>query len=119
MKCPHAIFSSLSFLPPFSVQIFSSAPYSQTFIICFSCPLSVSQVVRRILPNPRPFVTLFNFLVLTSYPTPNPQAGAVALIACPKLFIPYIRCYPPCLKAVTFRNARTRHAVAAGIHLSW
>jgi hypothetical protein len=45
-------------------------------------------------------------------PTPNPQAGGLPLVSCPRLLIQYIRSYPPYLEAVSsIRNLSTPHAV--------
>jgi hypothetical protein len=45
-------------------------------------------------------------------PTPNPQAGGPPLVCCPRLFIKYIRSYPPYLETISsIRNLMTRHAV--------
>jgi hypothetical protein len=44
--------------------------------------------------------------------TPNPQYEGPPLVGCPRVFIQYIRSYPPCLEAISFiRNLRTRHAM--------
>jgi hypothetical protein len=52
-------------------------------------------------------------------PQPNPQAGVQPLVGCPRLFIQYIRSYPPYLETVSsIRNLRTRHAVVTGDHLT-
>jgi hypothetical protein len=48
-------------------------------------------------------------------PPPNHQAGGPPPVGCPRLFIQYIRSYPPYLEAVSsIRNLRTRHAVVTG-----
>jgi hypothetical protein len=45
-------------------------------------------------------------------PRPNPKAGGPPIVGCPRLFIQYIRSYPPYLEPVSsIRNLRTRHAV--------
>jgi hypothetical protein len=45
-------------------------------------------------------------------PTPNPQAGGPPLVGCPRLFVQYIRSYPPYLEAVSsICNLRTHYAV--------
>jgi hypothetical protein len=45
-------------------------------------------------------------------PTPNPQAGGLPLVCCPRLLIQYSHSYPPDLKAVSsIRNLWTRNAV--------
>jgi hypothetical protein len=42
---------------------------------------------------------------------PSPKAGEPPLVSCPRLFIQYIRTYPPYLEAVSsIRNLRTRHS---------
>jgi hypothetical protein len=46
-------------------------------------------------------------------PTPNPQSGGQPIVGCLRLFIPYIRSFPPHLEGVSsIRNLRTFHAVA-------
>jgi hypothetical protein len=48
-------------------------------------------------------------------PPPNPQAGRLPPVGCPRLLIQYIRSYPPYLEAVSsIRNLRTRQAVVKG-----
>jgi hypothetical protein len=43
---------------------------------------------------------------------PNPQAGGLPFIGCPRLLIQCISSYPPYLEAVSsIRNLRSRHAV--------
>jgi hypothetical protein len=45
-------------------------------------------------------------------PMPYPQAKGPPLVGCPRLFIQYIRSYPPYLEAISsIRNQRTCHAV--------
>jgi hypothetical protein len=58
------------------------------------------------------FVTSLFFRRGVVSSTPNPQAGDSPLVGCPRLFIQYIRSYPPYLEDVSsIRNLRTRHAV--------
>jgi hypothetical protein len=56
---------------------------------------------------------LFFFTVVVS--PSQPQAEWSPTVGCPRLFIEYIRSYPPYLEAVSNnRNLRTRHAVVTG-----
>ena len=59
---------------------------------------------RRISPVPRPLCVIrnmFTFLRWGVFSTfPNPQAGGPSPVGCPRLFIQYIRSYPPYLEAV-------------------
>jgi hypothetical protein len=75
--------------------------------------LRLCQVIR---PFPRLCVVIRNkYWILPGRvvsPPPNPQAGGPPTVSCPRLFIQYIRSYPPYLEAVSsIRNPRTRHAV--------
>jgi hypothetical protein len=48
-------------------------------------------------------------------PPPNPQAGGLPPVGCPRLLIQYICSYSPYLKAVSsIRNLRKCHAVMTG-----
>jgi hypothetical protein len=50
--------------------------------------------------------------VRRSSPTPNPQAGGLTLVSCPRLIFQYIRSYLPYLEAVSsIRNLKMRHAI--------
>jgi hypothetical protein len=70
----------------------------------------------------RTFRNKLFFLTARSFsrPSPNPEAGGLPNVGCPRQLIQYIRSYPSCLEAVSsIRNPRTRHTVVTGTHITW
>jgi hypothetical protein len=58
-------------------------------------PTNILSFIQKIRPDPRPFVTFRNRLILLRWcvvsPTPNPQTGRLPFVGCPRLLIQYIR----------------------------
>jgi hypothetical protein len=103
------------FLPMPRPSAWSVAAYTSPLrLILFSVSLHNTHstylyfAFRRSIQGIR--VTFHNKLWGFLSPSPNPQAGGSPLFGCPRLFIQYIRSYPPHLEAGSFIcNQRTRH----------
>ena len=111
-------------------------PYSQQPATCLtpepdrSSPFPLLSLYRRMSPIPRPLCVIHRMFRLLRWGVitlPNPQARGPPLVGCPRLFIQYIRSYPPYLQALPSPATRGRampwwHAVVvcAGYSaLSW
>ena len=80
-----------------------SLPHSQEPANCF-CPERLLRLYWRIISVPKPLFMIRNMFKFLRWrflnTTPKSQAVGPPIIGCPRLFIQYIRNYPPYLEAV-------------------